>query len=150
MTKENFMEIPEFIEFSKKAFPGLYAVFFSVYKGTNERFMFSEDDANRFFSCIKPAMDSMLDDESKSLLNETIDEKFRIMQGVRFPENNSDRCYLSLSERVFSPDGSMSGCSHLVRDGATMPPGEKHEKCRYGCNRRLVAFNELVQGKISL
>ena len=148
MTKENFMGIPEFIEFSKKQFPGLYAIFFSVYKGTNERFAFSEDDCDNFFSYVKPAMDSMLDEESKALLNETITEKFRIIQGVRFPENNSNTCFLSLSERVFNPDGSMSGCSHLIRDGITIEPGRKHDKCKYGCNRRLVAFNELIQEKI--
>jgi sulfatase maturation enzyme AslB (radical SAM superfamily) len=146
MTKENYKYIPNFIEFSRKEFPGLYAIFFSVYKGTNERFSFSDTDIDNFFTTIKPMMDYMLDDESKALLNETITEKFRIMQGVRFPENKvTDKCYLSLSERVFKPDGSMSGCSHLIRDGISITPGDKHKKCIYGCNRRLVAFNEFVE-----
>jgi hypothetical protein len=82
------------------------------------------------------------------LLNETISEKFRLIQGERFPENNHNQCYLSLSERVFTPNGEMSGCSHLMRDGILIEPGRKHEKCRYGCNRRLVAFNELIQSRI--
>jgi molybdenum cofactor biosynthesis enzyme MoaA len=145
MTKENYLGIPKFINFCKDQFPGLYAIFFSVYKGTNEKYAFSGEDVETFFSVIKPQMDSLLDEESKALLNETITEKFRIMQGIRFPENSCNTCYLSLSERVFNPDGSMSGCSHLIRDGITIEPGLKHEKCKYGCNRRLVAFNEVVQ-----
>jgi hypothetical protein len=95
-------------------------------------------------------MDAELDEESKALFNETVQEKFRIMQGVRFPENIGDRCYLSLSERVFSPSGEMSACSHLYRDGIRNKPGEKHEKCKYGCNRRLVNFNEIVNDQLSI
>lgn len=148
MTKENYKKIPAFIDFYNETFKGAYAVFFSVYKGENERFAFSNDDIDDFFNTIKPQMDASLDEESKALLNETIGEKFRIMQGVRFPENSSQPCYLSLSERVFSPDGTMSGCSHLYRDGIMIEPGQKHEKCKYGCNRRLVAFNQVVEERL--
>jgi hypothetical protein len=71
------------------------------------------------------------------------------MQGDRFPENDiSKRCYLSLSERVFLPNGIMSGCSHLIRDGVKVDPGIKDAKCKYGCNRRLVAFNQLVENSL--
>ena len=149
MTKENYKRIPEFIDFYNEKFKGAYAVFFSVYKGENEEFAFDNNNIDEFFSVIKPKMDSMLDEESKALLNETIGEKFRIMQGVRFPENNSDKpCYLSLSERVFAPDGTESACSHLYRDGIMQSAGLKHEKCKYGCNRRLVAFNQYVERRI--
>lgn len=148
MTKENYKTIPDFISFAQKEFIGVYALFFSVYKGTNERFCFNNDDAHDFFFNIKPKMDEMLDDESKALLNETIDEKMRVIQGVRFPENEYNKCYLSLSERVFTPDGSVFGCSHLFRDKVFVKPGTKHERCKYGCNRRLVSFNQLVDAKI--
>lgn len=149
MTKDNYRSIPEFIQFAKKELSGIYAIFFSVYKGDNPRFAFSEDDIETFFEYIKPCMDSSLDEESKALLNETIQEKFRIMQGVRFPENESDCCFLSLSERVFSPSGEISACSHLYRDGIKNKPGIKNVKCKYGCNRRLVAFNEIIKDRTS-
>ena len=150
MTRENYQQIPKFISFANSELKGLYAIFFSVYKGVNKRFVFSDKDVSLFFNKVKPLMNAMLDTESDALLNETITEKFRMMQGIRFPENTSSTCYLSLSERVFTPNGNVSGCSHLVRDGVTNKPGEKHEKCRYGCNRRLVAFNEYVEHTINI
>jgi hypothetical protein len=86
-----------------------------------------------------------LQPESKALFEETITEKMRIIQGVRFPENASrEHCYISMSERVYSPDGTVSGCSHLIRDGVKNTPGSKFAQCQYGCNRRLVAFNTEV------
>ena len=122
----------------------LYAVFFSVYKGTNPKFSIDECTANDFFANIKPIMDCFLDKESKALFNETIDEKMRLMQGVRFPDNDCGICFLSLSEVVYRWDGTKSACSHLFRDGILNIPGQKHAKCKYGCNRRLVDFNNLV------
>ena len=148
ISKANYKQIPAFINFVKKEFPGVYAVFFSIYKGTNPEFEITNDVANDFFTNIKPVMDLMLDEESRNLLNETLDEKMRIMQGVRFPENSNGVCYLSLSERVYRFDGHESACSHLFRDGIFNKPGEKHAKCNYGCNRRLVAFNELVESEL--
>lgn len=145
MTKQNYRSIPNFIRFAKNEFAGIYALFFSVYKGNVPDFIFSDYDANVFFNQIKPQMDELLDEESRALLNETITEKFRIIQGERFPENKGNCCYLSLSERVFLPDGTMSGCSHLIRDGVKISPGSKHEKCLYGCNSRLVMFNNKVE-----
>jgi MoaA/NifB/PqqE/SkfB family radical SAM enzyme len=150
MTKENIRRIPEFIKFQQKEMPNIYALFFSIYKGKDKRFKFNKFDVDYFFNSIKPEMDLILDAESKALLNETITEKFRLIQGTRFPENKSKCCYLSLSERVFTPDGIMSGCSHLMRDNIMIEPGKKHHKCLYGCNRRLVAFNELVEEKLNV
>ena len=148
MTRQNYRTIPDFIRFSQREFDGIYALFFSVYKGDNERFAFTPDAAKDFFESIKPEMEEILDQESRALLNETISEKFRIMQGERFPENKGNYCYLSLSERVFLSDGTMSGCSHLIRDRVKVVPGTKHEKCLYGCNRRLVTFNETVESML--
>ena len=146
ITKENYRHVPEFIDFVNKEFPGLYATFFSVYKGSNKRFAMTDEDVKVFFECIKPYMLEHLDTESKALFEETIDEKFRLMQTVRFPENDlSKPCYLSLSERVYKWDGTMSACSHLYRDGIMNTPGEKHKACLYGCNRRLVDFNLEVE-----
>lgn len=150
LTKENFNNAPYFMAWCKKEFPDLYAVFFSVYKGTNERFKFDSFSANRFFTVIKPQLEKEMDKESYSLLQETIDEKFRIIQGVRFPENRIDiPCYISMSERVVDWDGNEAKCSHLFRDGIIQTDSEKHKKCLYGCNRRLVHFNEAVQKGIS-
>jgi len=146
ITHQNINNIKEFVEFSNKEFNGLYAVFFSVYKGTDDRFKLTDDDVNNFFSNIKPWMIENLDQESGELLKETIDEKFRLMETVRFPENDlSKTCWISLSERVYDWSGRESACSHLYRDGIYNKPGEKDKKCLYGCNRRLVQFNEEVE-----
>jgi hypothetical protein len=92
----------------------------------------------------------LLDDESRSLFEESIDEKMRLIESVRFPENNEPVCYISLSERVFKFDGSESACSHLFRDGIMNTPGQTHNKCLYGCNRRLVAFNQEVKRRLTV
>jgi MoaA/NifB/PqqE/SkfB family radical SAM enzyme len=146
LTKENYESAPEFMRFCRKQFPDLYAVFFSIYKGTNERFKFEQTHVNRFFNEIRPNLLKEMDKESKELFEETIDEKRRLLEGIRFPENGLNKtCYISLSERVVDWAGNEYGCSHLYRDGVFMEPGKKHEKCSYGCNRRLVTFNEQVE-----
>jgi sulfatase maturation enzyme AslB (radical SAM superfamily) len=150
ITRENYLQIPEFIKFCNKEFQGLYAIFFSVYKGTNPTFMMTEEIAQDFFTNIKPIMDATLDTESRALLNETIDEKMRLMQGKRFPKNNEGICYISLSEIVYRWDGTKSACSHLFRDGILNEHGQKNTKCEYGCNRRLVEFNTVVENKLGL
>lgn len=149
LTHENYLEASKFAEFAQAEFPGLYAVFFSVYKGKDPRFAITEGDVDRFFTEIVPALKVHLNGESIALLEETLDEKVRLCTGTRFPESDlSEPCWLSLSERVYSWDGSVSACSHLFRDGIRNAPGEKNEKCSYGCNRRLVAFNELVSANL--
>lgn len=146
LTKENYKMVPEFIKFAKKEFKGIYALFFSCYKGSNERFVFEENDIEILFKDIIPIMESELDPESLALLKETLDEKRRLISGIRFPQNKENYpCYLSMSERVFSADEKEYYCSHLYRDEVDQKGNEKHEKCCYGCNRRLVAFNEAVQ-----
>ena len=149
LTKENYRQAPEFMKWCRSTFPDLYAVFFSVYKGDNERFVFTKEDSNNFFYHIKPLMEKYMDKESLNLINETIDEKKRVMQDVRFPENKAaSPCYISMSERVFDFNGNMWNCSHLYRDNIFLKDNSKHDKCLYGCNRRLVAFNEEVEEKL--
>jgi len=150
LTSANYHNAVKFAEWSNNEFPDLYAVFFSVYKGTDPRYVFSDEDADDFFNNILPGLKRVLPKESLSLIVETIDEKKRIMQGIRFPENVScsGTCYLSISERVFSPDGEEYTCSHLYRDGVFKKEPSFHEKCRYGCNRRLVMFNEEVKKRL--
>jgi len=145
LSKKTFRDAINFAKFCNKEFPGLYAVFFSVYKGENVDYRFSDDEVNEFYNDIMPELLEELNDESRSLMLETIDEKRRIMEGVRFEQNStSGICHLSMSERVISPSGEESTCSHLYRDGIMLDSPIKHEKCKYGCNRRLVAFNEEV------
>lgn len=149
MTKQNYMDVIDFAQFCNKEFPGLYAIFFSVYKGIDDRFLFTSNDSEKFFNDIYPELLTVLNNESRYLIMETIDEKKRIINGIRFPENiKQSRCYLSMSERVFSPDGEIFTCSHLYRDNIFMQTPNKHEKCKYGCNRRLVAFNKIVEEKL--
>lgn len=149
LTRENYLRALDFVKFANKEFQGLYAVFFSVYKGLDTRFRMNEDEVNTFFNVVLPQLKNELGNESKFLIEETIDEKKRLMQGIRFPENRDDLCYISMSERVISPDGNEYRCSHLYRDNIHQTASFKHEKCLYGCNRRLVKFNQDVGERLA-
>lgn len=149
LSKKTIDNAVEFAKFCNTEFPGLYAIFFSVYKGTDPEYKISKDDADKFYNNILPELLNELNDESRALILETIDEKRRLMEGVRFEQNStSGTCFLSMSERVISPDGNMSTCSHLYRDGVMLNAPEKRKECKYGCNRRLVAFNEEVESRL--
>lgn len=150
LTKENYKDAPKFAKFAENHFPSLYAIFFSIYKGCNPKYQISVEDSEIFFNKVLQKLEHVLNKESLSLLHETIDEKRRLIAGCRFPEQNqSSICYLSMSERVISPLGEKFTCSHLYRDGVHMQTPNKHEKCFYGCNRRLVQFNEYVFNEIN-
>lgn len=145
LTRENYQEAPKFIEFANREFPDIYALFFSVYKGTNARFVFADSDIDEFFKRTVPRMYELLGEESRALLQETLVNKQRLIAGVRFPTNDlSQPCYLSMSERVISPSGEEFTCSHLYRDGLQGHGVRKCGNCLYGCNQRLVDFNNLV------
>jgi len=149
LTADNYWQAPDFVEFARAKFPSLYAIFFSVYKGDEPRFKFGPVEINDFFKYVYPALTFTLDKESLALMRETLGEKQRLIAGVRFPENNLDEpCYISMSERVIGPDGVESFCSHLYRDGITGTGSKKCSKCAYGCNQRLVDFNNLVAGRL--
>jgi hypothetical protein len=66
---------------------------------------------------------------------------------VRFPENKDlfIPCYLSMSERVYDWNEEKFNCSHLYRDKICHKDTKKRLQCSYGCNRRLVKFNEEVK-----
>lgn len=146
LTKENYRNAPNFARFVNREMAGLYAVFFSVYKGTEPAYVMTDQDAAFFFSMVLPELEVELSSESLALIRETIDEKRRLIQGVRFPQNAGIKtCYISMSERVISSTGEEFTCSHLYRDGIYRTTPEKHDKCLYGCNRRLVQFNEQVE-----
>jgi MoaA/NifB/PqqE/SkfB family radical SAM enzyme len=149
LTGENYLEAPHFVEFARKTFPSLYAIFFSVYKGDEPRFKFTPAQIDYFFQLVYPSLEAVLDKESLALMRETLGEKQRLIAGVRFPDNNLDEpCYLSMSERVIGPDGVESFCSHLYRDGIIGTGSKKCSKCQYGCNQRLVDFNNLVSSRL--
>lgn len=142
MTKQNYKDVIKFSEFCNKEFPNLYAIFFSVYKGKDPQFILSKKEADEFFDNIIPQLKLVLSEESFALISETLDEKRRLMEGVRFEQNcDCNKCYLSMSERVFSPNGDEYTCSHLYRDSVFMKEPYKSVECKYGCNRRLVEFN---------
>ena len=150
LTRENYTQAPDFMKWCRSTFPDLYAVFFSVYKGASPRFVFTGNDADIFFNKVMPELEKQMDKESLALIHETIDEKSRIMQGARFPENDkTEPCFISMSERVIDANGHEWNCSHLYRDGILQADNQKHDKCLYGCNRRLVAFNQEVQRQLN-
>lgn len=149
LTKENYSLAPSFMRQVRKMFPHVYATFFSVYKGSNHRLRFDEESANDFFENVKYNLELEMDEESYHLFQETMTEKRRIIQGVRFPENIINApCYLSMSERIFSPNGDEYNCSHLYRDKIRHTSHKINEKCRYGCNMRLVQFNNEVERRL--
>lgn len=146
LSKENYKDAPQFMHFCKQEFPKLYAVFFSIYKGENPRFKFTPEDVDYFFKEVKFSLEKEMDNESLALFNETVDEKIRLIQGIRFPENDLNKpCYISYSERVVDWNGNEQYCSHLFRDKVNIECGQKHPNCKYGCNRRLVTFNQEVE-----
>jgi sulfatase maturation enzyme AslB (radical SAM superfamily) len=149
LTAENYWQALDFSKFARQEFPSLYALFFSVYKGDNLRFKFAPGQIDDFFERVYPCLLEGLDKESGALMRETLSEKRRLLAGVRFPENNLDEpCYISMSERVIGPDGVESFCSHLYRDGIIGTGSKKCSKCAYGCNQRLVDFNNLVASRL--
>lgn len=146
LSKRTYKNAPEFMKWVRGSFPDLYAVFFSCYKGDNPVYKMSEADATDFFDNVSPLLKKEMDVESLALFNETATEKFRIFGKNRFPENKEKKvCYLSLSERVFDASGNMYRCSHLYRDKIFNTDSMTHSKCKNGCNRRLVKFNEEVE-----
>jgi MoaA/NifB/PqqE/SkfB family radical SAM enzyme len=151
MSKANYKKTVYFADWAQHMFynDGLYAIFFSVYKGTNPEYAWDNEAVNDFWDNYRPYLIDVLDDESRALFLETMDEKRRLMQGIRFEGNiKQNDCYLAMSERVVGPDGNVSNCSHLYRDGIRNLSHIKHEKCQYGCNRRLVKFNQEVESKL--
>jgi MoaA/NifB/PqqE/SkfB family radical SAM enzyme len=149
LTHETMYQAAEFVDFANTQFPKLYAIFFSVYKGTDPRFVLTPHDADVLFDKVIPVVLERLNLESQALLQETLDEKRRLISGVRFPENLVDEpCYLAMSERVIAVDGSEYKCSHLYRDNVHCVDGKRHPSCAYGCNRRLVEFNTCVSERL--
>jgi len=151
LSKENYRKAPMFAWWSLREFPDQYATFFSIYKGTDPRFAWDDASAEDFWTNVHPYIEVNLGDtESGKLFAETCTDKRRVVQGNRFPENMDleKPCFLSFSERVVSPAGKIYNCSHLYRDGIYTNSGHKHEKCRYGCNLRLVKFNEEVERRL--
>jgi len=149
LTKETYKDTPELMKFCRKEFPSLYAVFFTAYKGTDKKILLSTKDVDYFFKIIKPKLEKQMNRESLSLFRETLDEKRRLLRGIRFPENKlSTPCYLSMSEKVVDWNGNRFCCSHLFRDNIFYNRPQKHKKCKFGCNRRLVKFNEEVEKEI--
>ncbi len=173
ITKENYKTIPEFLKMYYGTFIHFYAVFFSLYKGNNPRFVLDENDERYFFENIVPKMNdiwkTMGDKESKALFegsyfNGCFDNK------ERFPENKEVPCYINLSELTINENGDIWNCSHLFRDGVgqvkslnikdmhlkdVFKQAKKNvslflsDKCLYGCNKKLITFNEMVVKEIN-
>jgi len=150
LSKQTYNKTVELAQYCAKNFKGLYALFFSIYKGTNPNFLMTNDDINIFYETIKPKLERELNTESLELLNETLDKKIRLQRWLRFPENDlSQPCYISMSERVVAPTGEIFLCSHLYRDGIFESEPKKYPRCSYGCNTRLVKFNNDVHEGIT-
>lgn len=174
VTKENYEHLPEFLEMYEKRWPLFYAVFFSSYKGTNERFVLTEADNKKLFGEIVPALDeitSRYDDQETNKLFHASHEPRTFKIEERFPEVRTVPCYLQLSELVVDEGGDISNCSHLFRDNAPKTgmnlrdghlkdlyrkakmekhPIPMHPACLYGCNRKLTTFNDIVAKQIEI
>ena len=172
-TKENYRDVAKFLDMYYKRWPNFYAVFFSAYKGTNERFALSDDDIAALFNDVVPDFDAITDKhgdpETKFLFHASHEPRtFRAVE--RFPEVREVPCHLQLSELVINEDGGIWNCSHLFRDkvpstGLNIMDGHLRDifaqakgigqcvplsdKCLYGCNKKLTTFNDLVQSEIN-
>jgi MoaA/NifB/PqqE/SkfB family radical SAM enzyme len=151
LTKQTYNKTIELAKYCAEEFPGMYALFFSIYKGTDPDLLMTKEEIDTFYDIIRPDLEKELNTESFELLRETLDRKSRIEQGMRFPENDlSQPCYISITERIVAPTGDMYLCSHLYRDNILETKPRKHPRCSYGCNTRLVKFNNDVhKGLIS-
>ena len=147
LTKSNLSDAINFVRFTNKTFPKLYAVTFSIYKGDNKDFVISKDEADLFFKETVPELKKELKGESYYLFNEVMDNASQLVNGIRFPELDLIKtriCYLSLSERTFSPKGEESFCSHLYRDKIKQERNVITPRCYYGCAKKLAKFNTEV------
>lgn len=153
LSKQTYNKTIELARFCAKEFPNMYALFFSIYKGNHPDLLMNQEEIDYFYYSILPSLESELNKESFELLTETLDKKLRIEPGIRFPENDlSQPCYISMTERVVTPTGAIYLCSHLYRDSIFETHPKKHPRCIYGCNTRLVKFNNdvhkgLTEGK---
>lgn len=169
VTRENYLHIPAFLEMYHKRWPKFYATFFSSYKGMNERFAFKLDDIERLFSEIVPQINRMTEeagDTETRFLFHASHSPSTFVDDTRFPDNRVLPCHLQLSELVVDEDGEIHNCSHLFRDkvpgtGLNLKDGPLWElfekakrnvsayplsdKCLYGCNKKLVTFNQVVE-----
>jgi MoaA/NifB/PqqE/SkfB family radical SAM enzyme len=168
VTSENYRNLPAFARAYYHQFRAFSALFFSIYKGKNPRFSFLPHDVYTMFNDIYPQLlcifDEFHDAESKELFIET-HSKEAYSNSIRFKANLSVPCYLSLSELTIDSSGKVYNCSHLFRDGAgdtglnirefslkDLVEKVKMRKlevphaaeCAYGCNQRLIKFNEEV------
>lgn len=149
LSKRTYRNTPKLTSFVNREFPKLYAIFFSLYKGIDPALAMTKHDVDTFFEQYVPRLEANMQPESLSLFRETLDNKLRLNTGIRFPENDiSKPCYLSMSERVINPSGEEYLCSHLFRDGIYQTEPKKHAKCAYGCNTRLVRFNNDVEAQL--
>ena len=170
VTKENYSGIPEFLEQYEKRWPLFYATFFSSYKGTNERFALEDKDVEKMFKDVVPELNRITeqynDTETQDLFHASHDP-LTFQQTDRFPENRQVPCWLQLSELCLDESGDVWNCSHLFRDkvpstGINILSGHLRDvfyaakeqtkdvvplnlECLYGCNRKLTAFNEVVE-----
>lgn len=150
LSKKTYREAPKFMRFCRSEFPKLYAVFFSCYKGNHPEFVMNNKEIDEFWSQTRFDLEQFMDKESLWLFRNTLDEKRRIIQGSRFPENKQGICYLSMSERIYDYSGNVSNCSHLYRDKVCRLTNNKESVCTYGCNRKLVRFNQDVLSQLKM
>ena len=75
LSKKTYKEAPEFMKFCRKAFLGLYAVFFSIYKGVDPEFVMSAKEVNEFWQRTRFELEKFMDKESLALFRNTVDEK---------------------------------------------------------------------------
>jgi MoaA/NifB/PqqE/SkfB family radical SAM enzyme len=169
VSKQNYKDIPTLLQYYYQRWPKFYAVFFSSYKGINEEFVLDAGDINELFWYTVPDINRITeqhhDDETRLLFQYSHDSS-TFSEEVRFEQNADVPCYIQLSELTIDSSGTLYNCSHLFRDGRSANTGlniaNGHLKdlvaqakagihryplshhCLYGCNKKLVTFNEKV------
>jgi len=164
LTRENFREVPEFLSWYYRKLSRVYAIFFSIYKGTDERFLFREDDQIAFWDDVVPKMKQVFkenDDKESLWLFEHSYNQNTLSTSCRYPENIEVPCHISKSELTINEEGNVWRCSHLFRDKVPCSSYNiknesleyihnnliqiKYSQCLIGCNLKLIHFNQEVQ-----
>lgn len=172
VTRQNFRQIPEFLEMYYERWPKFYAVFFSSYKGVGNEFLLNDEEVAELFDEIVPRMRQLTEqygDLETKVLFDTAHDKETFDPRERFPVNKELPCYIQMSEIAINEVGDVWNCSHLLRDqipptGVNIADGHLVDviaaakeqfcvplakECLFGCNRKLQTFNAYVQDKLN-
>lgn len=173
LDKNTFRDMTKLATFVRQNF-SVYNLYFSNYKGSDPKSVFSTTEIELLFGIYIPAtlafFKSVGDEYSYKQLSLYKPSDFEYRPD-RFKQNLTIPCYIQWSEMTIDVDGSCHNCSHNFRDGykpykvnvkdktlndcfidlKTYMVGNDtniSEHCLTGCNCNLMGFNKSVHNKL--